>query len=104
MANLKADLLNELRTQKYYAEMELLRLAQDPSMKYRNKIEDIDFQLGEIALINSKIGLAEGYFQDAPQQEAVPNVPEAPQEEVAEMPAPAPAPAPTPHQGQSHAE
>jgi hypothetical protein len=103
MANLKADLLNELRTQKYYAEMELLRLAQDPTMKYKEKILDIDEQLAEIALINSKIGLAEGYFQDAPQEQApVANVPEAPQEEVAEMPAPAPAPAP--HQGQSHAE
>ena len=114
MANLKADLLQELRTQKYYAELELLRLAQDPTMRYRNKIDELDDLLADIALINSKIGLAEGYFQDAPveQPQAVPNLP---QEEVPQAPVDLPKeevvqqvvekPVVTqPHAGQSHAE
>jgi len=101
MANLKADLLNELRNQKYFAEMELLRLAQEPNMNYKEKIQGIDGQLEEIALITNKIGLAEGYFQDAPPQEAAPNVPEAP---VAEQPVPEQPQVAQPQPGQSHAE
>ena len=111
MANLKADLLNELRNQKYYAEMELLRLAQDPTMKYRAKIFDIDAQLAEIAVIDAKIGLANQYFQE-PQQQPV-NVPDAPApeitENVPEQPSVVtqhaqPPVAAKPHAGQSHGE
>jgi hypothetical protein len=121
MANLKADLLNELRNQKYYAEMELLRLAQDPSMNYRKKILDIDIQLGSIALMNQKIGLAEGYFQNpeeaqppvpnVPVEAQVPNVPVAPVPEAPAVEVKPEAPAVEvkpvvnkPQPGQSHGE
>lgn len=103
MANLKTDLLNELRNQKYYAEMELLRLAQEPSIKYRDKIEAIDEQLGQIALINQKTALAEGYFQTTEQQ--VSNIPEQPENENKVVKEPKPMEQPTqPLPGQSHAE
>ena len=117
MANLRADLLNEFRNQKYYAEMELVRLAQDPNMNYRIKIDRISELLGRISIINQKLGLADAYFAApepvAPVQEGVP----APQgEPAAQAPVPAPvieqpveeaapaAPKPLVHQGQSHGE
>ena len=105
MANLKADLLNELRSQKYYAEMELLRLAQDPTMNYREKILDISDVLGSIAMMNNKIALADGYFQEAPQEapQGVPNVPEPPVEEVPQAPVEQ-AQVNQPLPGQSHGE
>lgn len=111
MANLKADLLNELRNQKYYAELELLRLAQDPAMNYREKILDISDQLGLIAILNNKIALADGYFQDAPVEppQGVPlvdeTVPQPPMEtKVEEAPAELPQQPAQPLPGQSHAE
>jgi hypothetical protein len=64
MANLKLDLLNKLRTDKYYAEIELVRLAQDPNCNYLFKISDMQQKLNEIALINASLGLAEQYFQE----------------------------------------
>ena len=107
MANLKADLLNELRNQKYYEELELLRLAQDPGMNYKSKILQLVGVLEKVAILNNQIGLADGYFQEqqpAPVDTPVPNpnVPEAPVEEVPQEAAPAPAPAV--HPGQSHGE
>lgn len=90
MANLKLDLLNKLRNDKYYAEIELVRLASDPNMKYDWKIAEMTGKLNEIALINSSLGLAEQYFQEpvaAPQGAPVAN---APQGQV--------------HQGQTHGE
>lgn len=93
MANLKADLLNELRNQKYYTEMELIRLAQDPTMNYREKILDISDVLGSIALIDTKLGLVEGYFQET--------TPQIPQEEIPNLPQPVTTQV---HQGQSHGE
>ena len=115
MANLKADLLNELRNQKYYSEMELLRLAQDPTMKYRDKVLDIDEVLGEVALINQKLALAEAYFQNPEQPVEQPpvDVPQAPQEgPTPEMLQDVPDKQPVPEQqvvnqplpGQSHGE
>jgi len=86
MANLKSDLLNEIRNQSYYAEIELVRLAQEPNTYYKAKIENMDNQLAIIALANQKIALVEKYFQEpvvAPvpdkptnvgQQEGVPTV------------------------------
>jgi len=64
MANLKADLLNELRNAKYYEEHELARLAQDPNTNYKEKIDDIVAQLKTIALINQSLGLTEVYFKE----------------------------------------
>lgn len=86
MANLKLDLLNKLRNDKYYEELELVRLAGDPNMNYREKIDLMDYRLERIALINSKMGLAEQYFQEPAQQP----MPQQPQGHV--------------HQGQSHGE
>jgi hypothetical protein len=112
MANLRADLLNELRNQKYYAEMELVRLAQDGTMNYREKIDALDDVLTDIALLNQKMALADGYFAQPEQAAPAANVPDAPAEEenpatqqpVAEQPQVVPAPAPAAHPGQSHGE
>jgi hypothetical protein len=96
MANLKLDLVNKINNDKFYEEIELIRLAQDPNMNYRDKIESMQYRLERLAILNSQVGLVDQYFQDAPQQNA---------------PAPAPAPAPAQqkpegkaHQGQSHGE
>lgn len=113
MANLRADLLNELRNQKYYAEIELVRLAQDATMSYRDKIDSLDELLGDIALLNNKMGLADGYFQEpqaapVPAPEGIVQSPEpmpVPEGNVeAPVAQPAPAPQPIVHQGQSHGE
>ena len=81
MANLKLDLVNKLNNEKYYEEHELIRLAQEPSMNYKEKIEDISVILENIALLNAQLGLVEQYFQEpAPQ-----NAP-APEQKVAEQP------------------
>ena len=93
MANLRADLLNEIRNQKYYAEIELIRLAQDGTMNYREKIDSISDILSEIAIINQKMILIDSYFT---QPEVTPT-PEA-------KPAPAPQQQAVPHAGQSHGE
>jgi len=96
MANLKIDLVNKLNNDKFYEELELVRLAQEPAMNYKLKIEQMDYQLGQLALINAKIGLVEQYFQEpAPQA--------APQAAPAGAPV-AEAPAAKVHQGQSHGE
>lgn len=71
MADLKVDLLNKLRNDKYFAEIELGRLAADPTMNYKEKIELMDGKLAEIALLNSEMALAEQYFQDPNQQQQV---------------------------------
>lgn len=95
MANLKLDLINKINQDKFYEEIELIRLAQDPNMNYRQKIEEMQEALKNLALLNTQAGLVDQYFQDAPPQQQ----------------APAPAPAPTEqkpqgkvHQGQSHGE
>ena len=101
MANIKEDLLNEFRTKKYFAEMELVRLAQEPNMAYKHKIDMIGELLSEIGNINQKIGLTDGYFTipEPVQQEPVANEP-VQQEPVANEPAATP----LVHQGQSHGE
>lgn len=94
MADLKLDLVNKLNNEKYYEEIELIRLAGDPNMNYKDKIDTMSFKLGTIALLNAKIGLIEQYFQDkTPQNASAPEgekVAQAPQGQV--------------HQGQSHGE
>lgn len=64
MANLKLDLLNKLRNDKYYAELELVRLAQDPNMNYVWKIDQMKDKLNELSLLNAGMGLVEQYFQE----------------------------------------
>jgi hypothetical protein len=68
MADLKKDLLNELVNRKYYSEIELIRLAQEPNMNYKKKIEEMVVVLQDIALLNSQINLWDKYFQEPQQQ------------------------------------
>ena len=96
MANLKVDLVNKLRNDKYYEELELVRLAGDPNTNYKEKIEEMSIKLENIAILNAQMGLVEQYFQE-PQQQAQPQVmPE-------QVPVGAP-PASRVHQGQTHGE
>lgn len=95
MANLKIDLVNKLTNDKFYAELELVRLAQEPNMNYRTKIDSMNLQLEVLAMTNAKLGLVEQYFQE----------PVAPQAAPAPQPAPAQGqPQGKVHQGQSHGE
>jgi len=98
MANLKLDLINELNNKKMYAELELVRLAQEPNMNYRTKIDSMSLELETLAVLNAKLGLVEEYFKEPVAPEGVPAPP---------PPPPAP-PAAEPqgktHQGQSHGE
>jgi hypothetical protein len=64
MANVKQDLMNRLGTEKYYAELELGRLAADPNMNYEEKIVNMAFKLEKIAVLNGQIGLANQYFPE----------------------------------------
>ena len=85
MPNLKLDLINRINNDKYLDELELVRLAQDPNMNYRQKIDEMCNALESIAILNAEAGLIEEYFKE---------------------PAKANMPAPTGqvHQGQSHGE
>ena len=102
MANLKLDLQNKLNNDKFYAELELVRLAQEPNMSYRTKIDSMNLELEILALTNAKLGLVDQYFQEpAPQAAPAPDG----QPQAAPAPAPAPeAPKGKVHQGQSHGE
>jgi len=103
MANLKLDLQNRLNNQKFFAELELVRLAQEPAMNYELKIEQMDVQLQQLAVVNAKIGLVDQYFQEpvagAPGAPPAPQAPPAPAKEPV-----AKAPAAQVHKGQSHGE
>lgn len=63
MADLKLDLTNKLKNDKYYVEMELIRLAQEPKMNYKDKIDLMADSLKDIAIINAQFGLIEEYFR-----------------------------------------
>jgi hypothetical protein len=67
MADLKFDLLSKLRTDKSFEELELVRLAQDPNMNYRDKIDSMAYRLERLAILNAQTGLVEQYFQAPPQ-------------------------------------
>lgn len=96
MANLKLDLINKLNNDKYYEELELVRLAQDPNTNYKEKIDSMANRLASLAVLNAQLGLVNQYFQEpAPQAAAAPQ---------AGAPAPAVAPAGQVHQGQTHGE
>jgi hypothetical protein len=96
MANLKLDLINKINNDKFYEEIELIRLAQDPNMNYRVKIDQMQVQLERLAILNSQVGLLDQYFQDTSQQEQTPTSTNAP--------APEAKPQEKVHQGQSHGE
>jgi len=69
MANLKQDLLNNLGNEKYYDEIELIRLAQDPNITYKDKIELMIKLLKNISSIDLSLQLVGKYFQE-PQQKS----------------------------------
>lgn len=69
MANLKFDLQNKLRNDKFYEELELVRLAQDVNMNYRDKIENMSECLKTISLLNSQLSLCEQYFEQETKQQ-----------------------------------
>jgi hypothetical protein len=101
MANLKQDLINKVNNEKYFEELELVRLASDPNMNYKEKIDNMSTVLEKIALLNAQAGGIEQYFRDeapadAPQEQQKP--------EAQQVPVPQQAPAPQVHQGQSHGE
>jgi hypothetical protein len=90
MANLKVDLLNKLKNDKYFEESELVRLAGEANMNYRHKIENMSFTLEKIAILNAQVGLVEQYFQDPKPENEQP-----PQQPVQQT---------NVHQGQTHGE
>lgn len=62
MADLKLDLINKVNNDKYFAEVELVRLAGEPNTNYKNKIDEMSRLLDEIALGNIKIQLIENVY------------------------------------------
>jgi hypothetical protein len=64
MANLKLDLLNYLRNDKFYKETELIRLAGEANMNYEEKINQMAGLLEILSIRNAQIALAEGYFAE----------------------------------------
>lgn len=106
MANLKQDIINNLGNQKYYAELELGRLAAEPNMNYEVKVKTMSDLLKDLAALDLANQLVSKYFQEpvaGPEGQ-----PEGQVEGTApapEQPAPAPAPEqPQVHPGQSHGE
>lgn len=87
MANLKQDLINNLGNEKYYNELELARLASDPNMNYREKVNTMTYLLKELASIDLSTQLIGKYFPDQD------NISKEPQPEQ-----------PKPHPGQTHGE
>lgn len=73
MGNLKIDLINKVKNDQYYNEMELSRLAQDATMNYKSKISEMTFVIGNIALGNAVLALVEQYFKE-PEIEQTPVV------------------------------
>ena len=102
MANLKLDLINKLNNEKFYAELELVRLAQEPNMSYRTKIDSMNLELEILAVTNGKLGLVEQYFHEPVAPEGQPQAARAPPQ--ADAPAAPVAPEGKVHQGQSHGE
>jgi len=74
MVNLKQDLIDTISRKKFFAELELGRLAQEPNMNYELKISLMEEKLQEIAISNSQIALANTYFPDAAPAPTQPNV------------------------------
>jgi hypothetical protein len=94
MANLKLDLKNKIGNEKFYDELELIRLAQEPNMNYAEKIDTMEQLLENIAIQNAQLGLIEQYFQEPVAAPA--NVPQGAPVQAA--------PAGQVHAGQTHGE
>jgi len=96
MPNLKLDLLNKINNKKYFEELELVRLAQDPNMNYEIKIDTMSKILADIAISNAQLGGVNDYFKDPEPQATVPQ--SEPQQQ------PQAQGVPQAHQGQTHGE
>lgn len=59
---MKFDLIESLRNDKYYAEMELTRLLNQDNYSYKDRIELIKETLKDVVLIDSSISLIEQIF------------------------------------------
>ncbi len=106
MADLKIDLKNKLMNDKYFAEIELVRLAQEPAMNYKEKIDSMKKQLDEIVVLNGGMELIEVYFQQPEGQQGVPQG-QQPMPQLDPNAAPQPVqqqPAGKVHPGQTHGE
>ena len=103
MPNLKLDLINRFTERKMLAELELVRLAQEPNMNYKSKLELMEEELDVLLNVDAKLALVNQYFQE-PQQQQAPAPAPAPEAQQEQAPAPAPAPKGKVHQGQSHGE
>ncbi len=97
MANLKQDLINNLGNEKYYDEIELVRLAQDTNISYKEKIERMAFILKNIQSLDFATQLVSKYFQE-PQQTNAPMGTNNPSTQSQPVQSPKPQP------GQTHAE
>lgn len=99
MANLKQDLLNNLGNEKYYDELELARLASEPNMKYKQKVEEMSTILKRIASLDLATQLIGKYFQDQATEEQGPATqpvqPQTQQQQANQS---------QPHPGQTHGE
>lgn len=95
MVDLKLDLINNVKNDKYYRELELIRLASEPNMNYKKKIKLISNIIKKIALLNTQLELIDVYFKDEQQQNQQ-NVPKKSQQ--------SPPPRENIHQGHSHGE
>ena len=93
MPNLKLDLKNRIANEKFYDELEFIRLAGVPDMNYEEKVDTMQQLLENIAIQNAQLGLLEQYFQEPPVPAPIVNAP-----------ALAPAPAGQVHPGQTFGE
>lgn len=60
---IKNDLIDKISKEKYYYEQDLIRFAENDTMKYADVIDEIDSVLEKIALCNAKIQLIKQYFK-----------------------------------------
>lgn len=65
MGDIRVDIVNKLSNDKYFEELELVRLSKDTTINYKKKIKLMDKTLTNIALINIKLGLIEQYFRES---------------------------------------
>ena len=84
MNNLKRDLLEELVRDKGYLEMDLAGLAQNPTVRYRKKVNKMKNILNKIAIVNGTFGLIDVYFPEPKVEQEVVQAPvaQAPEETV----------------------
>lgn len=70
MIDVKVDLLNKIKMDKYYEEKDLIRIAKNNQISHRKKIEKLDEIFKNIALLNNKLILVEQYFIEENKQDS----------------------------------